>query len=204
MMSTVSVTPSRPGGMAGTVVIAATVSERPSGTASRARMRSAMVSLASRAMSTSLSSCRCRSRKFVPTTFQCACLPCRCNSIKSTSTACRFSNSLAGASIVLISLAFRRLPDTAVVMAGSFSQLVACGRLFRPGVVEDDVDEVVADECGVEVLEHIGVHRAEGAVRAVLHTVVEGRQDAPLEVRAGMSGGDRGNGFRGEGVAADA
>src|ERR1700747_1395487 len=203
MMSTVSVTPASPGGRAGTVVVATTVSERPSGTASRARMRSAMVSLASRAMSAMLSSCRCTSRKLVPTTFQCACLPCRCNSIKSTSTVCRFSNRLAGASNVRTSLALRRLPDTADVIAGSFG-LVACERLFRPGVVEDDVDEVVADECGVEVLEHIGVHRAEGAIGAVLHAVVEGRQDAPLEVRARMSGGDRGKGARAKVVPADA
>ena len=36
---------------------------------------SAMVSLPSRAKSTSSSSCRCKSRKLVPMTFQWACLP---------------------------------------------------------------------------------------------------------------------------------
>src|SRR6516164_6874869 len=145
-MSTVSVTPSRPGGMTGTVVVATTVS-----------------------------SCRCRSRKFVPTMFQWACLPCRCSSIRSTSTFCRSSNKLVGAWNGRISSASRRLADSEVVMADSF-EFACWRRLFGPGVVEDDVDEVVADERGVEVLEHIVVHRAEGAVRAVLHPIVERRQ----------------------------
>jgi len=68
--STVSVVLCSAGGNAGSVVDAATVSGRPSGTALSARIRSAMVSLASRAMSTISSSCRCRSRKLVPVRFQ--------------------------------------------------------------------------------------------------------------------------------------
>ena len=76
--------------------------------------------------------------------------------------------------------------------------------LFGPGVVQDDVDEVVPDERGVEVLEHVGVHGAEGAVRAVLHAVVEGCQNAPLEIRARMGGGDRGQSFGRQILAADA
>src|SRR5918997_2410531 len=58
-----------------------------------ARIRSALVSENSRAASTTSSSCRCRSRKFLPTTFQCACLPCRCRSIRSTCSCCRWSAS---------------------------------------------------------------------------------------------------------------
>ena len=42
-----------------------------------------------RAASTISSSCRWRSRKLVPTMFQCACLPCTWSSIRSTRTACR-------------------------------------------------------------------------------------------------------------------
>jgi hypothetical protein len=40
--------------------------------------------------------------------------------------------------------------------------------LFGPSVSEDDVDKVVAHERWVEVLQHIRLHRAEGAVRPCL------------------------------------
>ena len=61
--------------------------------------------------------------------------------------------------------------------------------LFGPSVSEDDVDKVVAHERWVKVLQYIRVNRAEGAVRPVRHSVVERCQDAPLEIRARMSGG---------------
>src|SRR3982074_3830987 len=64
--------------------------------------------------------------------------------------------------------------------------------LFGPGVVEDDVDEVLAGECRVEVREHVVVDGAEGALRAVLHSVVERGQDALLEIRTRMSRSDGG------------
>ena len=93
MRSTVSLVSISPCGYSGSVVVAATVSLRPSGRPWRARIRSATTSLNSRASSMISSSCRCRSRKFLPTTFQCACLPCRCSSMRSTSTSCRASVS---------------------------------------------------------------------------------------------------------------
>jgi len=68
------------------------------GTAAAAAIAPASwASNAARAGSTMSSSCRCRSRKLVPTRFQCACLPCKCSSIRSTSTFCRFCTKLSGA-----------------------------------------------------------------------------------------------------------
>jgi transcriptional regulator GlxA family with amidase domain len=58
--------------------------------------------------------------------------------------------------------------------------------LFGPRIVLDEVDEVRALEPMVEVGEHVVVHRAEGGVGPVGHALVEGVQDLPLEVRAGV------------------
>src|ERR1700747_1113878 len=44
--------------------------------------------------------------------------------------------------------------------------------LFAPDVVEDDFREVVPGQRWVEVLQYVGVDRAEGAMRTVLHAVV--------------------------------
>src|SRR5262249_54822851 len=70
---------------------------------------------------------------------------------------------VADATVSRLSVAFHGRPCCRVANSGSVWQWP----LFGPGVVQDDLDEVVADECGVEVLENIVVHRAEGAVRAV-------------------------------------
>jgi hypothetical protein len=63
--------------------------------------------------------------------------------------------------------------------------MAVVGPAIRPGAVEDDVDEVVADECGVVVLEYVGVQGAEGGAWAVLHAVSEGRERAEQKHPAG-------------------
>src|SRR5690349_4437641 len=73
---------------------------------------------------------------------------------------------------------------------GLFTFGSSTARLLGPTVVEDGRDEVVPDEGRIEVGEHIGVHRAEGAARAVLHAVGKRLQDTVFEVRTGVCGGD--------------
>src|SRR6201998_40190 len=98
-----------PAGNCGRLGVATTVSGRPSGAASSARTPPATLSLPSRATSTSSSSCRCRSRKLVPTRFQWACLPCKCSSIRSTSTRRRGAVSSGDAVKPWTSASARRL-----------------------------------------------------------------------------------------------
>jgi hypothetical protein len=69
------------------------VSEQPSGTASRARIRSAIVSLASRAASTTSSSCKVQVAEVGSDEFQWAYLPWMCSSTRSTRTRCRLAAS---------------------------------------------------------------------------------------------------------------
>jgi hypothetical protein len=59
-------------------------------------------------------------------------------------------------------------------------------QLFGPAVVEDYLDEIVADERSVEVFEHVGVDVSEGAARLVLVAIGEGLQDPPLEIGSRM------------------
>ena len=66
------------------------------------------------------------------------------------------------------------------------------------------LDHVVAREGGVEALEHVGVHGAVGGLRAVLHAVGEGRQNAVLEIGTWVGGGHRGLDFRTKVAAAEA
>src|ERR1700754_3415750 len=70
-------------------------------------------------------------------------------------------------------------------------------RLVRPAVVEDDLDEVVADERRVVMCQHVGVDVAEGALWPVPVAVGEGLQDAPFEVGPGVGRGEGGGGLVG-------
>jgi hypothetical protein len=51
-----------------------------------------------------------------------------------------------------------------------------------PAVVADDIDEIVADERWVEILEYVSVDVSESAVRAVFVAVVERSQYPALEI----------------------
>ena len=51
-----------------------------------------------------------------------------------------------------------------------------------PAVVRDDIDEIVADERWVEILEYVSVDVSERAVRAVFGAVVERSQYPALEI----------------------
>jgi hypothetical protein len=59
-----------------------------------------------------------------------------------------------------------------------------------PAVVADDIDEIVADERCVEILEYVSVDVSESAVRAVLVAVVERSQYLALEIWSWVGGGD--------------
>src|SRR5699024_1172957 len=79
-----------PLGNSGSAGCSAITAGRPSGEACRALILSAISSLPARAMSVTSSRLRWRSRKFVPTMFQWACLAVRLRAMKSTSTVWRF------------------------------------------------------------------------------------------------------------------
>ena len=58
--------------------------------------------------------------------------------------------------------------------------------LLGPTAVEDDADEVVADERTVEVFEHIGIDIAERAAGTVLVAIGKSLQYATFEVGSGV------------------
>jgi hypothetical protein len=59
-----------------------------------------------------------------------------------------------------------------------------------PRVVADGIDEIVADERWVEILEYVSVDVSERAVRAVFVAVVERSQNPVLEIWSWVGGGD--------------
>jgi len=61
--------------------------------------------------------------------------------------------------------------------------------LLRPAVVEDDFDEIVADERRIEMREDVGVDVAERAAGSVPVTVGERLKYAAFEIGPGMGGG---------------
>jgi hypothetical protein len=99
-------------------------------------------------------------------------------------------------------------------MAGSMPGRVVVGSAMasrsrlksslRPAVVEDDFDEVVADECRIEMCQHVGVDVAERAAGTVPVAVGERLQDAAFEIGPGMRGCDGAARLFGQVVAADA
>ena len=58
-----------------------------------------------------------------------------------------------------------------------------------PAIVADDIDEIVADERWVEILEYVSVDVSESAVRAVFVAVVERSQYPALEIWSRVGGG---------------
>ena len=58
-----------------------------------------------------------------------------------------------------------------------------------PGGVQDDLAEIGALELRIFVCQHVIVHGAKGAIRPMLHTVIEGVDNVLFEVIAAGMGG---------------
>jgi arginine/lysine/ornithine decarboxylase len=76
-----------------------------------------------------------------------------------------------------------------VLASGGLDDRRTCISL-GPAVVADDIDEIVADERWVEMLEYVSVDVSESAVRAVFVAVVERSQYPALEIWSWVGGGD--------------
>src|ERR1700738_1434767 len=72
-----------------------------------------------------------------------------------------------------------------------------------PGVVADNIDEIIADERWVEMLEYISVDGSERAVRAVCHRVVERPQDPVFEIWSWVGVNDGVKRLRGQRLTVD-